>query len=124
MSLRDVITSTRDATSIAAGGFIETPNQRLPVAHAASVKNAANLGAMAISGPGGVRRLGDIATVTEGFPPPIGDGIINDGPGLLLIVEKQPEGNTLQVTHDVEAALDALFAGVPMADASRYPRAQ
>ena len=57
----------------------------------------------------------DVADVVEGSPPPIGDGVINGGPGLLLIVEKQPEGNTLQVTRDVEAALAALkpaLAGV------------
>ena len=62
-----------------------------------------------------MRRIGDVADVVEGFPPPIGDGVINDGPGLLLIVEKQPDGNTLQVTRDVEAALAALkpaLAGV------------
>ena len=35
-------------------------------------------------------RLGDVADVVEGFPAPIGDAVINDGPGLLLIVEKQP----------------------------------
>ena len=29
---------------------------------------------------GSVRRIGDVADVVEGFPPPIGDGIINDGP--------------------------------------------
>ena len=41
--------------------------------------------------------------------------MINGGPGLLLIVEKQPEGNTLQVTREVEEALAALkpaLAGV------------
>ena len=44
-------------------------------------------------------KLGDLAELVEGFPPPIGDAIINDGPGLLLIVEKQPWGNTLEVTR-------------------------
>jgi Cu/Ag efflux pump CusA len=41
-------------------------------------------------------------------PPPIGDAVINDGPGLLLIVEKQPEGNILEVTRKVEDALASL----------------
>ena len=45
-----------------------------------------------------------------GIPPPIGDAVINDGPGLLLIVEKQPWGNTLDVTREVEAALDGAAA--------------
>ena len=47
-----------------------------------------------------------MAEVQIGFPPPIGDAVINDGPGLLLIVEKQPTGNTLDVTRNVEKALD------------------
>src|SRR6185503_11724143 len=56
--------------------------------------------------------LSAVAEVVEGFPPPIGDAIINDGPGLLLIVEKQPTGNTLDVTRKVEAALNALRPGL------------
>jgi CzcA family heavy metal efflux pump len=129
VSLQDVMTATRDATSVAAGGFIETPNQRLAVAHTSSVKTAADLALMALAPrvpaagspqgaarSGGVRRLGEIADVVEGFPPPIGDGVINDGPGLLLIVEKQPDGNTLQVTRDVETALAALKPGLAGVD--------
>ena len=50
-------------------------------------------------------RLGDVAEVRIGHPPPIGDAVINDGPGLLLIVEKQPWGNTLEVTAGVEKVL-------------------
>ena len=122
VSLQDVIGSARDAMSVAAGGYVETPNQRLSVAHAPVVRDASDLEAMTLimpagSGvPGPTRRIGDVTTVTEGFPPPIGDGIINDGPGLLLIVEKQPEGNTLQVTRDVEAALEALRPGLAGVD--------
>ena len=47
-------------------------------------------------------RLGELAEVRIGNPPPIGDAVINDGPGLLLIVEKQPQGNSLDVTRRVE----------------------
>ena len=115
VSLESVITATRDATSVAAGGFVETPNQRLAVAHAAAVTTPADLGEMVVGAPSSsapARRLGDVADVVEGFPPPIGDGVINDGPGLLLIVEKQPDGNTLQVSRDVEAALASLTPGL------------
>ena len=52
------------------------------------------------------------AEVKEGHPPPIGDAIINDVPGLLLIVEKQPTGNTLDVTRNVEAALGEMKPGL------------
>src|SRR4029453_46022 len=57
-------------------------------------------------------RLGDVADVVEGHPAPIGDAIINDGPGLLLIVEKQPWGNTLEVTGKVEETLAAMRPGL------------
>jgi len=126
VTLQDVVTSTRDAMSVTAGGFLEGPNQRMAVTHTSPVKTAADLGLMALgarptpaagSAPmiPAVRRLMDVADVVEGSPPPIGDAVINGGPGLLLIVEKQPEGNTLQVTRDVEDALTALrpaLAGV------------
>jgi CzcA family heavy metal efflux pump len=125
VTLQDVVTSTQDAMSVTAGGFLEGPNQRMAVTHTSPVKTATDLGQMAISSQATppsssgavptIRRLMDVADVVEGHPPPIGDGVVNGGPGLLLIVEKQPEGNTLQVTRDVEGALTALkpaLAGV------------
>ena len=58
-------------------------------------------------------RLEDVARVVEDHQPMIGDAIINDGPGLLLIVEKFPWANTLDVTRGVDEALDALRPGLP-----------
>ena len=127
VTLQDVVTSTRDAVSVTAGGFVEGPNQRMAVTHVAPVKTSEDLGLMAIGprqgaapAPGTpvptVRRLADVADVIDGFQPPIGDAVINGGPGLLLIVEKQPEGNTLQVTRDVEAALAGLKPALPGID--------
>lgn len=113
VSLNEVITAARDATAVGAGGFLETPNQRLSVSHLQSVKDAAALEGIAVGFKGRAPlTIGDIADVTEGFPPPIGDAIVNDVPGLLLIVEKQRGGNTLQVTSDVERALEALRPGL------------
>ena len=57
-------------------------------------------------------RIGDVARVVEGFAAPIGNAIIDDGPGLMLIVEKQPTGNTLQLTRDVEAAIGEVKPGL------------
>ena len=45
--------------------------------------------------------------------PLIGDAVINDGPGLMLIVEKFPWGNTLEVTTGVEAASTEMAPGLP-----------
>lgn len=53
-------------------------------------------------------RIKDVADVTYDYAPPIGDAIINSRPGLLLIVEKQPWANTLEVTRNVEKAMAEL----------------
>jgi CzcA family heavy metal efflux pump len=113
VTLDDVIRATRDAVAVAAGGFVDTPNQRLPVAHLSSVTKPQDLARVPVAFRNGAPlELGAVAEVVEGFPPPIGDAVINDGPGLLLIVEKQPTGNTLDVTRNVEAALNALKPGL------------
>ena len=114
VTLDAVMRAATDATSLESGGWIETPNQRLPVRHVSSVKTPEDLARMAIEPKAGSPslRIGDVADVVAGSPPPIGDAVINDGPGLLLIVEKQPWGNTLEVTRKVEAALDALRPGL------------
>ena len=57
-------------------------------------------------------RLGDVTTVVEDHQPLIGDAVVNDGKGLLLVVEKLPWANTLDVTREVEAALAALQPGL------------
>src|SRR5262245_8249933 len=113
VTLDDVVRSTRDAVAVAAGGFVDTPNQRLPVAHLSSVTRPQDLARVPVAYRNGAPlELGAVAEVVEGFPPPIGDAVINDGPGLLLIVEKQPTGNTLDVTRNVEAALNMLKPGL------------
>jgi CzcA family heavy metal efflux pump len=113
VTLDAIIQSTRDAVSPGAGGFIDTPNQRFAVTHLSSVQRADDLARIPVAfRDGSPLRLGDVANIVEGFPAPIGDAVINDGPGLLLIVEKQPQGNTLDVTRNVEAALDALRPGL------------
>ena len=109
VTLADVIAAARNGVSAETGGFIDTPNQRFAIAHRNAVTTARDLEQIVVRpGPAAPIRLGDVTTVTEGFPPPIGDAIINNVPGLLLIVEKQLGANTLAVTRGVEEALDSL----------------
>lgn len=109
VTLDQVIQAAGEAVSVEGGGFIDTPNQRFAVSHTLTLVTARDLAEIVVAFRGGAPiTLGEVAEVLEASPPPIGDGIINDGPGLLLIVEKQPWGNTLEVTHRVEAALEAL----------------
>jgi CzcA family heavy metal efflux pump len=113
LTLDEVIRVTRDATMPAAGGFVETPNQRLSVTHTSAIKTTDDLKNVPVAfRTGAPLRLGNVAEVTEGHQAPIGDAVINDGPGLLLIVEKQLGANTLEVTRDVEKAVEQLRPGL------------
>ncbi len=113
ITLDTVVQSARDAVVLDAGGFVDTPNQRLAVRQLAPVLNAEDLAKTVVSfRDGAALHLGDVADVRIGSPPAIGDAIINDGLGLLLIVEKQPAANMLEVTRKVEAALEAMKPGL------------
>jgi CzcA family heavy metal efflux pump len=103
-----------DGNRIGTGGFVDTPNQRLIVQHVLPIVTPNDLARVAITKSGAKAvRLGDVATVKEGTMPLAGDAVVNGGPGLLLIVEKYPWGNTLDVTHSVEAAINEMQPGLP-----------
>jgi CzcA family heavy metal efflux pump len=113
VTVDDVTRAARDAAEIGGGGFIDTPNQRLAVSYVSPVHTASDMAEVPVAYREGVPiRLGDVADLVEGHQAPIGDAIINDGPGLLLIVEKQPWGNTLDVTRNVERVIDELRPGL------------
>ena len=95
-------------------GFIETPNQRLEINTVSPIVTPEDLAKVPIEAEDGKTvRLGDVAKVLWGEPLLIGDAVINDGAGLMLIVEKLPWGNTLEVTRGVEAALAELRPALP-----------
>lgn len=113
ITLDQVVRAAGEAVVVGAGGFVDTPNQRLPVRHLSVIQTPHDLARSIVAYRAGTPiRLADVARVVEGHPAPIGDAVINDGPGILLIVEKQPWGNTLEVTRQVEAALAALRPGL------------
>lgn len=110
LTLNEVVVAARNAATLVGGSFIEGPNQRFNVTHLPAMTSVDDVAAITVAHRNGVTlTFGDVADVVEGFPPPIGDAIINDEPGILLIVEKQPWGNTLDVTRGVESALEELL---------------
>jgi CzcA family heavy metal efflux pump len=112
--LDGLLRAAADAVAPAAGGFVDTPNQRLAVRQAGLRDDPDALARMPLAVPdGGPLRIGDVARVVAAPPPAIGDAVVNGKPGLLLVVEKQPWGNTLALTRGVEAALAALAPGLP-----------
>jgi CzcA family heavy metal efflux pump len=102
-----------DGSLIGTGGFVDTANQRLVVQHLPTVVTADSLANVTIENNLGKQvSLTDVAKLVEDFQPLIGDAVINDGPGIMLIVEKFPWANTLDVTRGVEQAMEELRPGL------------
>lgn len=113
VTLDAIVKAAGEAVVVSAGGFVDTPNQRIAVRQLGVITAADDLARSVVEFRNGTPiRLGDVAEVVIGHPAPIGDAVINDGPGLLLIVEKQPWGNTLDVTEGVERVLEELKPGL------------
>jgi CzcA family heavy metal efflux pump len=125
VTLEQVMTATSDALDaglatysdgnfIGTGGWLDTPQQRLSVEHILPIVEAGDLAHVPVAKRNGeVLRLGDVADLVRDHQPLIGDAVINDGDGLMLIVEKLPWANTLDVTRGVDAALAELKPGLP-----------
>jgi len=102
-----------EASTPGTGGFIDTPNQRLGVQHVSPITTPRDLAQVTVEDTGARRlRLGDVAAVVENHQPLIGDALVNDEASLMLVIEKFPGSNTVEVTREVEAALDALRPGL------------
>jgi CzcA family heavy metal efflux pump len=97
-------------------GMLDTPSQRLVIHHESPVVTPEHMAKVPVALK--VRRpdpplLGDVANVTWDTWPMVGDAVINDEVGLMMIVEKLPWANTLEVTKGIEEALEALKPGLP-----------
>ncbi|MEQ8572008.1 MAG: efflux RND transporter permease subunit [Deltaproteobacteria bacterium] len=109
-TLDALLAVSREAVTPRSGGFVDTTNQRLAVQYAPVVRNTDELAAVPVREG---LAVGDVAEVVEGHPPAIGEALVTRGVGLLLIAEKQPGANTLEVTRGLEAALEELAPGLP-----------
>ncbi len=100
-----------EASAPGTAGWIDTPNQRLSVRHLLPISTADDLAKVAVVDNKNLT-LGDVTNVVEDHQPLIGDAALNDGPGYLLVIEKFPGTNTLEVTRGVEEALAQLQPGL------------
>lgn len=121
-----------EASTPGTGGFIDQPNQRLSIQHLQSVLKPEDLGQVVIerepaAAPAVAEgeapppplppvRLGQVADMVTDHQPLIGDGLLPDTAGLVLVVERFPEANVVDVTSNVNAAIDNLRPGLTGVD--------
>src|SRR5918995_1327868 len=103
-----------EASTPGTGGFIETPNQRLQVRHIfENFGTPEALSKVTVEDTGGQLSVGDVANVVEEHQPLIGDAIVGGNDDrLVLVVEKYPGADTVEVTSGVEDALAKLQPGL------------
>ena len=99
-----------NASTPGSGGWIDTPLQRLEVRHDLPISKPGDLAKVPIGGTGLV--LGDVATVVEDHQPLIGEAVVGTQGATMLVIEKFPNANTLDVTRGVESTLDKLGPGL------------
>lgn len=124
VTLDEVMTATSDALDagllpysqghfIGRGGFIDAASQRTDVQHVLPIVTSEDMRSIPVkTSDGGQVRLDQVADLRRDHQPLIGDAVINQGDGLMLIVEKLPWANTMDVTEGVEAALAELEPGL------------
>jgi CzcA family heavy metal efflux pump len=106
--------ATSRAVVIGSAGFLDNENQRMAIQYATRLDHFEDLRDLVVAQKGGQTvYLSQVADLDIGSPPGIGEGVVNDEVGLLVVIEKYPWANTFKVTQDVEKAVDALRPGLP-----------
>ncbi len=114
VTLDEVVTAAHSATGFGGAGYVETGNQRLPVRQRTRIESPADLAAAPVAyRDEATLTLGQVADVELGPADKAGDATIDGRDGVLIVVHKQPQANTLAVTEEFERALAELKAALP-----------
>ena len=101
---------------IGSGGYIDTPTERIGIRSVLPIETPESLAVVPINDrkkpDGSPLTLGDVGDVVWDHLPMVGDAVINDGEGLMMIVEKLPWANTLDVSRGVEEAIEEMRPGL------------
>jgi len=102
-----------DGAVVGTGGFVETADTRFNIRHVQPIVDPEQLKEVPVlQRAGRVVRLGDIGEVLVDSGPIWGDAVINDGEGIMLIIQKFRGANTMEVTRGVEQAMEELRPGL------------
>ncbi|MBP9200694.1 MAG: efflux RND transporter permease subunit [Gemmatimonadales bacterium] len=122
LSLGDVVDAAGRATGVRGAGVLDDPNQRIVVRTEGQLATPAALGQSIVRASGGGSiRLRDVATVREGAEPKFGDGSINGGPGIVVVVSGQLGSNTKEVAIAVERVLADLAPTIAAEQLTFHP---
>ncbi|HUX28959.1 MAG TPA: efflux RND transporter permease subunit, partial [Terracidiphilus sp.] len=109
LSLDDVVAAAQKATAVVGAGFVENGNQRLILRPEGQPVTAEQIAATVLLRQNGANvTLGQVADVREGEAPPFGAALVDGKPGVIVNVYAQYGSNIIEVTRNVEEALNEL----------------
>ena len=113
LTLNDVLTAARRSTGVRGAGFVDTRNQRIVFqTEGQSLRPDAIARTVLLSRGAASVTLGNVADVVDAPEPPIGGAAVQGNRGVILNLAEQYAADTLQVTENVEAALEELRPGL------------
>lgn len=122
VSFNDIITAARNVTGVRGAGFIETSTERVVLETEGQIFDPGKLANAVVSTSNGHSvRLKDVALTRAAAEPKIGDATIMGRPGVIILVSGVYGANTLEVTRNIETALDELKPSLSSAQIRLYP---
>jgi len=122
LAIEDVLTAARQATGVRGAGLIDNQNQRIALQTEGQSLTSAQLARVVVFHQNGANvTLGDVAKLIEAPQSPIGAASIMGQPGVILIVTAQYKANTLEVTQNLERAIEELRPMLKAEDIILYP---
>ncbi|MBA2432144.1 MAG: efflux RND transporter permease subunit, partial [Chthoniobacterales bacterium] len=114
VTLQQVLDAAEKSQVNTAGGFLEGANQEALIRNIGRTRDIEQIADSVVETRNGVPiLLRDVAEVQFGKQVMRGDAGVNGEPAVIVSVQKQPGGDTVELTAEVERALDEIRAGLP-----------
>ena len=114
ISLTELLTACKEANGNSSGGFISEYSNEYIVKGIGRTSDIDELKKSLIKKVDGVPvKIEDVADVTIGAAPKIGDGSLKGDPAVIMTVMKQPATNTLELTDKIDLAIEEMKKTLP-----------
>ena len=114
VSLEELTAATRSLNNNVSGGFINEYGQEYFIRAVGRSLNVEEIGKSVVKiREGKPVQINDVAAVQVASPQRIGAAFIDDTESVIMTILKQPNTNTLELTGDIDLALDNIKASLP-----------
>lgn len=114
ITLDELLEAAKESNTNAGGGFFQEPNREAVIRIQGRVKNLDDIKNTPIKAVNGVPvTIGQVADVVFAKGLPRGDASVNGEAAVILSIQKQPDANTLELTKQLDKALNEIGEALP-----------